>query len=201
MGRYSWVRDIEEKSSDTPRRPICVRNSDRVLSPEEFLESRKRTPVIALLDNIRSAYNVGSIFRTSDSARVQKLILCGCTAYPPNDKLEKTSLGSTAYVPWEYHRDALEAARKIKSEGIFLASLETTDRSISYSHFKFPGRLCIVLGNEINGVNPEILNESDIVLEVPTYGIKNSLNVATLYGIVTYEIVRQYGGEIIFSEP
>jgi 23S rRNA (guanosine2251-2'-O)-methyltransferase len=201
MGRYSWVPQMEEKSPGTSCESIHVRNADRALSPLEFLKSRARTPVMAVLDNIRSAYNVGSIFRTSDSACLEKLILCGCTAYPPNDKLEKTSLGSTAYVPWDYHRDAVEAVKCIRSQGIFVASLETTDRSVNYSHFRFPERLCIVLGNEVKGVNPEILHESDVVLEVPTFGMKNSLNVATLFGIVAYEIVRQYDAKKTISDP
>jgi tRNA G18 (ribose-2'-O)-methylase SpoU len=189
MGRYRWVSEAEDR--DYRDSECSIRNSDRSISPEEVL-GLKRIPVVAILDNIRSAYNVGSIFRTSDSVRLEMLYLCGMTAFPPNDKLEKTSLGSVRYVPWEYHKDSLMVIKSMKKQGLLVASFETTDRSVDFFTFDCPAPLCMVLGHEVNGVSPEILRESDVLLEVPTMGVKNSLNVATLFGIAVYEILRQY---------
>jgi tRNA G18 (ribose-2'-O)-methylase SpoU len=205
VGRYQWVTEMEDNQEAGRYSSLGIRNSDRHIEVQEFLE-KPRLPAAALLDNIRSAYNVGSIFRTSDSTRLRKLFLCGMTAYPPNDKLEKTSLRSTPYVPWEHHSDPLEALKALKSQGYYIASLETTDASTDYMEFTFPENVCLVLGHEVQGVSREILKESDIIVEVPVWGMKNSLNVASIFSIVIYEIVRQYrtrgllNGEL-FSSP
>lgn len=197
MGRYSWIKETETPL--TKNFDVGIRNSDRLEDPDLFLK-KTRFPIYVFLENIRSAYNVGAVFRTSDSVRVKKLFLCGYTAYPPNDKLEKTSLGSTNYVPWEFEKDPLRKIKTIKNEGIFIASLETTDRSRDFFSFNFPAPVCLVLGNEINGVSIDILKESDAILEIPTWGIKNSLNVATTFGITVYEIVRQFRERNIINE-
>jgi len=199
MGRYEWVKKLENRSS-LAGEGILVSNSDREVDFEEFLRRERATPLYVVLDNIRSAYNVGSIFRTADAAGIARLYLCGVTAYPPNMKLEKTSLGSTWYVPWDYYRDAVEAVRALKQQGIAVASLETTDKSINYLDFDFPSPVSLVLGNEISGVSMEIMKESDFILQIPTWGMKNSLNVATAFGIVAYEAVRQYRLNNINSE-
>ncbi|MHC9542744.1 MAG: RNA methyltransferase [Vulcanimicrobiota bacterium] len=191
MGRYEWVKKLEDKNSLSGE-DISVSNSDRAVDFEEFHKRERATPLHIVLDNIRSAYNVGSIFRTADAAGIARLHLCGVTAYPPNMKLEKTSLGSTWYVPWDYYRNTLEAVKALKKQGMPVASLETTDKSINYLDFNFPEPLSLVLGNEINGVSMEIMKESDFILQIPTWGMKNSLNVATAFGIVVYEAVRQY---------
>jgi len=191
MGRYEWVRKVEDRDAVSCD-DISVSNSDRKVDYDEFHRRERPTPLHIVLDNIRSAYNVGSIFRTADAAGVAKLHLCGVTACPPNLKLEKTSLGSTWYVPWAYTRSALEAVKALKEQGMAVASLETTDRSINYLDFEFPAPLVLVLGNEISGVSMEIMKESDFLLQIPTCGMKNSLNVATAFGIVAYEAMRQY---------
>lgn len=196
MGKYHWVRQVEDP--ECAEGGFSVRNRDRNISPDELLR-RERLPVCTVLDNVRSAYNVGSIFRTSDSVRVQKLYLCGMTAFPPNEKLSKTSLGTVDYVPWEYHRDTGTVIRELKKQGICIACLETTDRSNDFFEFQFPSPVCLVLGHEIEGVSPSIIREADAVLEVPTMGVKNSLNVATLFGIVVYEILRQFRGKGIMK--
>lgn len=197
MGKYHWVAEMEDREHRKKGDNFSVRNADRHITLEE-LSKKKRIPIIAVLDNIRSAYNVGSIFRTSDSVRVEKLFLCGMTAYPPNEKLEKTSLRSVRYVPWEYQKDPLDVIRVLKNQGIVIASLETADESLDLFEYEFPMPVCLVLGHEVNGVSQEILLESDVVLEVPTMGVKNSLNVSTLFGIVVYEILRQYKVKKIF---
>jgi tRNA G18 (ribose-2'-O)-methylase SpoU len=150
-----------------------------------------RVPLIVLVDNIRSLYNVGSIFRTSDGAMIKKLILAGFTPHPPRKEIEKTALGSTQSVPWEYTKQATAAIEKLKSQGYRICCLELTDKSISYYDVKaadFP--MCLVIGNEITGVSKEIIEMCDLAIEIPMYGIKQSLNVAVAYGIAVFELVK-----------
>jgi tRNA G18 (ribose-2'-O)-methylase SpoU len=151
----------------------------------------KRHPIYVLCDNIRSIYNVGSIFRTSDAALIEKLYLTGYTPYPPRAEIEKVALGATDAVPWEYFNDPLEAITQIKSKGIKIAPLEISENSRSYTDIKavdFP--LCIVLGNELTGVSNEIIKQSDLCIEIPQYGFKHSMNVSVAYGIAVFELVK-----------
>jgi 23S rRNA (guanosine2251-2'-O)-methyltransferase len=162
----------------------------------ESLHTVKRLPVYAVLNSIRSNYNVGSIFRTSDGAMIEKLYLCGYTPQPPNPGLPagkkeilKTALGSTESVKWEYAKDPKEVIVKLKNEGIKICALEMTDKSIPYYEIKkedFP--LCVVVGNEITGVSQELIDLCDFSIEIPQYGIKQSLNVAVAYGIAIFEL-------------
>ncbi len=172
----------------------------RKLSHEEIARKRlhpgasgdaRRFPIIVLLDNIRSLYNVGSIFRTADGARVSGLILTGFTPHPPRKEIDKTALGATATVPWEYVRDPLEAIRRLKGEGVRICALEQTDASVAYDALtsdSFP--LCLVVGNEITGVSKGILNVADVAIEIPMFGTKQSLNAAVAFGITVFELVR-----------
>jgi len=151
----------------------------------------ERHPIYGLCDNIRSIYNVGAIFRTSDGAFIEKLYLTGYTPYPPRKEIEKVALGSTLSVPWEYHKDPIEVIKKLKSEGIKICVLEITDQKRTIWDFKkadFP--LCLVAGNEITGVSKEIIDLADFSAEIPMYGMKQSLNVSVAYGIAIYEILR-----------
>jgi 23S rRNA (guanosine2251-2'-O)-methyltransferase len=156
----------------------------------------KKLPVIVLLNSIRSSYNVGSIFRTSDGAMIEKLILCGYTPHPPidsdnkgNKDVLKTALGSTESVKWEYVKNPLEAIKEIKSKGIKICALELTENSNPYySLTKNDFPICLVVGNEITGVSQEVLNLCDYSIEIPQYGIKQSLNVAVAYGIAIFEL-------------
>ena len=162
----------------------------------ETLHSVKKLPVYVLLNSIRSSYNVGSIFRTSDGAMIEKLILCGFTPYPPKEgvfsgkkDVLKTALGSTQSVNWEYVKNPLDAIKEIKSNGIKVCALELTENSKPYydlTEKDFP--LCLVVGNEITGVSQEILDLCDYSIEIPQYGIKQSLNVAVAYGIAIFEL-------------
>jgi tRNA G18 (ribose-2'-O)-methylase SpoU len=154
--------------------------------------SVNRLPVYVLLDNIRSNYNVGSIFRSSDGARIQKLFLTGYTPYPPRKEIEKTALGAIETVPWEYYKDPVEALRRLQSSGVKICVLEQTTGSIAYDELKasdFP--LCLVVGNEITGVSPAIVEIADMAVEIPMQGFKQSLNVAVAYGIAIFEIARK----------
>ncbi len=148
-------------------------------------------PIIGLLDNIRSLYNVGSMFRTSDGARLQLLLLCGFTPNPPRKEIEKTALGATATVPWKSFPTTLEGIRHAKSLGARIYLLEHTTDSIPYytvSPSSFP--VCLVVGNELTGVAPEAVAEADGALEIPMYGSKQSLNAAVAYGIAVFDLLR-----------
>ena len=156
----------------------------------------KKLPVIVLLNSIRSSYNVGSIFRTSDGAMIEKLILCGYTPHPPidsentgNKDVLKTALGSTQSVSWQYIKNPIEAILEIKNQGIKICALELTENSKPYNTINnndFP--ICLVVGNEITGVSQEVLDLCDFSIEIPQYGIKQSLNVAVAYGIAIFEL-------------
>jgi len=148
-------------------------------------------PVTVLVESVRSLYNVGSIFRTSDAARIEKLFLTGYTTYPPRKEIEKTALGATASVPWEHAKDPVALASRLKNSGLRLCALELTDHSVSYDSLTpadFP--LCLVIGNELTGVSPKLLQECDVAIEIPMGGIKHSLNVAVAYGVAVFELAR-----------
>jgi tRNA G18 (ribose-2'-O)-methylase SpoU len=157
---------------------------------EEF-PTIQRNPIYAMADNIRSLYNVGSIFRSSDGALINKLFLTGFTPHPPRKEIDKTALGATLTVPWEYHRDPMTAVQQLKEQQIKICVLELTDRSEPYYDLTpadFP--LCLVFGNELTGVSKEVLAVADKAIEIPMYGNKQSLNVAVAYGIVLYDCLR-----------
>ncbi|HLP16184.1 MAG TPA: RNA methyltransferase [Bacteroidota bacterium] len=160
-------------------------------TPLDSIETAPRKPIYALADNIRSLYNVGSIFRSSDGAMIEKLYLTGYTPHPPRKEIDKTALGATHTVPWEYHKDPMQAVERIKAQGIKLCVLEMTTKSRPYyelSPADFP--LCVVVGNEITGVSKEIIDAADMAIDIPMYGHKQSLNVAVAYGIVLYDFLR-----------
>lgn len=155
----------------------------------ETLHHVKKMPVFVLLNSIRSNYNVGAIFRTSDGAMIEKLYLCGYTPCPPKKEVLKTALGSTESVKWEYVKDAKTVISKMKEQGIKIVALEITENSVPYHQIslsEFP--ICLVVGNEITGVSQELLDLCDKSIEIPQYGIKQSLNVAVAYGIAVFEI-------------
>ena len=160
------------------------------LSPEQ-LQKETRFPVYILLDNVRSLYNVGSIFRSADGARVTKLYLCGYTPHPPRKEIEKTALGATATVPWEYVKDPHLVISQLKQRGIHICLLEQTDQSEQYyliQKNRFP--LCLVVGNELSGISKEIIAQADSAVEIPMFGMKHSLNVAVALGIVLFEFIN-----------
>ncbi len=158
----------------------------------ESLAGQERHPIVALVDNVRSLYNVGSIFRTAEGARIRKLYLCGYTPHPPRKEIDKTALGATATVPWEYVRDPIAVIRSLKEEGLPIVVLEQTDASVPYSTVQrkdFP--LCLVVGNEITGVSPEIVAQADLAIDIPMYGVKQSLNVAVAFGIAVFGLLER----------
>jgi tRNA G18 (ribose-2'-O)-methylase SpoU len=172
-----------------------VRSLDSILSPEEFSRI-PRCPYHVILDNIRSAFNVGSIIRTADCTLAEKIVFCGITAHPPNKKLDKTALGALSYCPWTYVKTVEEAIADLKSRNIPVLALETTNSSRIIWSYAFPLPVGIVMGNEALGVSKQALHLVDDVIEIPMLGYKNSINVAVAFGIVGYEIQRQYWNKL-----
>ena len=167
--------------------------SQKRISPDSVSQV-KRLPVYVLLDNIRSLYNVGSIFRTADAARVKKLILTGITGKPPRKEIDKTALGASETVPWEYDLSAVNALKHLKKQGIPIIILEHTDSNVEYRKMDYPFPCCLALGNEVNGIQQEILSLADACIEIPMFGTKHSLNVSVAFGIVIYEMLHQFRG-------
>ena len=157
----------------------------------DTINTIQRVPLVTVVDNVRSLYNVGSIFRTSDGAMIEKLVLTGFTPHPPRKEIEKTALGSTKSIPWEYRRSLADILSEYKKRDYRILCLELTDASIPYHDVaasQFP--LCLVIGNEISGVSKEAIQLCDASIEIPMYGIKQSLNVAVAYGIAVFELQR-----------
>ncbi len=159
----------------------------------EEIEKAIRMPVQVVLNSIRSSYNVGSVFRTSDGAMIEKLLLCGYTPFPPNKEVLKTSLGAENTIPWEYHKDGATEISRLKANGWKIAALEQTSNSRDYSELtKYDFPLVLIVGNEITGVSQDLIDLCDFSLEIPQYGMKQSLNVAVAYGIAIFEIRRNF---------
>lgn len=162
------------------------------LTPEEFRVSKK-SPVVLVLDNIRSQNNIGSIFRTADAFRLSGIYLCGITATPPHREIHKTALGATESVNWDYHPDTCEAIRKLKAEGYTIVAVEQTHNSTLLSNFHPAAGLkaAFVFGNEVNGVGNEALDQADLCIEIPQFGTKHSLNIAVTVGIVVWDFAKK----------
>ncbi len=152
------------------------------------LRKAKRLPVTVVCEDIRSLYNVGSIFRTSDGAGIEKLYLCGYTGHPPRPEIDKTALGSVESVPWEYRPNQFEVIRGLRGRGSRIVALEHTGRSIPYDEARYEFPLCLVLGNEVKGITDELLSLCDMAVDIPMHGLKQSLNVTVAYGIVVYHL-------------
>ncbi len=158
----------------------------------EDVEKRPRMPVVVLLDNIRSMFNVGSIFRTSDGVWLEEIIITGYTACPPRKEIAKTSLGSEYSVPWRYIPDAEKAILSLKRRGYTIIALEHTTKSQSYVEVEYDFPLVFLVGNEGVGLQDELVALCDFAVEIPQYGLKSSLNVATAFGVMAYEFRRQW---------
>jgi len=159
------------------------------ISVDEFKEVQK-TPLIVVLDNIRSLNNVGSVFRTSDAFLIEKIYLCGITATPPNKEIHKTALGATESVAWEYAKDTLTLLEKLKDSNIKVLSIEQAENSTMLNEF-IPEKnqtYAIVLGNEVKGVQQEVVSASDEVIEIPQLGTKHSLNISVSCGVVLWDL-------------
>jgi tRNA G18 (ribose-2'-O)-methylase SpoU len=162
------------------------------LSPEEFKASEKM-PVILVLDDVRSAYNVGSIFRTADAFRIEGIYLCGISARPPHKDISKTALGATESVEWKYFENVLDAAFGLRQNGYRVYAVEQVDESIPLGDFRpeAGSKYAFIFGHEVYGVKEELISVADGCIEIPQFGTKHSFNVAITAGIVLWEVTRR----------
>jgi tRNA G18 (ribose-2'-O)-methylase SpoU len=160
------------------------------LSSDEF-KATSKNKIILVLDNIRSLNNVGSAFRTSDAFLIEAIYLCGVTGTPPKPEIEKTALGATETVVWKYFKTTQDAIDDLKLKGYYIASIEQAKNSIMLNQFQKPNKpLALVFGNEVYGVEQEVINQSDACIEIPQFGTKHSFNVSVSMGIVLWEMLR-----------
>lgn len=159
------------------------------ISVDEFKEAEK-TPIIVVLDNIRSLNNVGSVFRTSDAFLIEKIYLCGITATPPNKEIHKTALGATESVNWEYVEDTISLIHKLKEDGVKVFSIEQADNSTMLDELSVSKeeKYAVVFGNEVKGVQQEVVTASDNCIEIPQLGTKHSLNISVSCGVVLWDL-------------
>ena len=156
-----------------------LKNKDLQRINIDTFKSAKKTPITIVLDNVRSALNVGSVFRTSDAFLIENIILCGITATPPNKEIRKAALGSTDSVQWEYYENTSEAVKQLIEKGYHIAGIEQADKSIMLNEFILPKKpIAIIMGNEVNGVDQEVINLCNQVIEIPQFGTKHSLNIS-----------------------
>lgn len=161
------------------------------LTVDEFREAEK-LPLVVVLDDVRSMYNVGSVFRTSDAFRVEKICLCGITSTPPHPEIHKTALGAEDSVEWQHYGNALDAVEELKQQGYIVYSVEQAEGSTSLPsfHAEKGRKYAVVLGNEVKGVHQEVVDASDLCLEIPQLGTKHSMNVSVTAGIIIYQFAQ-----------
>lgn len=147
---------------------------------------------MALLENIRSLHNVGSIFRTSDGAGVERLFLTGYTGAPPRSQISKTALGAELEVPWKSYKYPLNVVRQLKKKGVQIIALETGQNSQNIFEFEPKWPACLMVGNEVEGLSQKLLKEADAIIHIPMHGVKESLNVSCAYSVAVYELARKY---------
>ena len=159
------------------------------ITVDEF-KSVEKTPIIVILDNIRSLNNIGSVFRTSDAFLIEKIYLCGICATPPNKDIHKTALGATESVAWEYVEDTLVLVEKLKAENVKVLAIEQAENSTKLDTFlpEKNEKYAIVMGNEVKGVQQEVVNASDLCIEIPQLGTKHSLNISVTTGVVIWDL-------------
>jgi 23S rRNA (guanosine2251-2'-O)-methyltransferase len=159
------------------------------LSVEDF-KMVKKTPLIIILDNIRSLNNIGSVFRTSDAFLIEKIYLCGITATPPHKDIHKTALGSTETVAWEYVENTLTLVKKLQAQNVKVIAIEQAEHAIMLNNFKPETNTtyALVFGNEVKGVSQNVVSASDVVLEIPQFGTKHSLNISVSAGVVIWDV-------------
>lgn len=169
------------------RRKLKLQELNRI-KVDEF-KSAEKTPIIVVLDNIRSFNNVGSVFRTSDCFRIEKIFLCGITPQPPHREIHKTAIGATESVDWEHVENTIEVIDKLKLSDWRTYAIEQTENSVMLNDFSPVGqKVAIVLGNEVEGVQQEVINACDGVIEVPQIGTKHSLNISVCTGVVLWDL-------------
>jgi tRNA G18 (ribose-2'-O)-methylase SpoU len=178
--------------SDTHNKKLKLWELDRV--SEEVFKAQAKNPIVVVLDDIRSLNNIGSFFRTSDAFNIEKIYLCGITACPPHKDIHKTALGATETITWEYRNNILEVCEELKNSGYVLCTIEQTEQTVFLQNIQEikSEKFALVFGNEVNGVNQEVIDCSDYVIEIPQFGTKHSLNVSVCAGIVLWEFCKKY---------
>ena len=181
---------LDSLEMDTHRK-LKINELNRI-SAEEFKRVEK-LPLVVVLDNVRSLHNIGSVFRTSDAFRVERIYLCGITATPPHPEMHKTALGAEFTVDWTYVNNAVEAVENLRREGYTVYSVEQAEGSIMLEDLTLDpsGKYAVVMGNEVKGVQQEVINASDGCIEIPQYGTKHSLNVSVTAGIVIWDLFKK----------
>lgn len=156
-------------------------------------KNKEKIPLIIVLDNIRSMSNIGSVFRTSDAFLIKEIHLCGITSSPPNKEIHKTALGATESVKWTYFEETIDSIKKLKSDGYQIVSVEQVENSISLDQFKIKKQspIALVFGNEVKGVDQNVIDLSDSCIEIPQFGTKHSLNIAVSAGIVIWDVFNK----------
>ena len=165
---------------------------DRI-SIDEF-KSTEKTPIIIVLDNIRSLNNIGSVFRTADAFLIEAIYLCGITAQPPHREIQKTALGATESVSWKHFESTSEAIKVLKDKNFKIAAIEQAENSIMLNEFSLTKKekMAVIFGNEVKGVEQEAINLSDVVIEIPQHGTKHSLNISVSTGIVIWDLFKKF---------
>lgn len=159
------------------------------ITVDEFKKTEK-TPLIVVLDNIRSLNNIGSVFRTSDAFLVEKIYLCGITATPPNKEIHKTALGATESVSWEYVEETIEVVKNLQNKGVNVLAIEQAENSTKLNTFipEKNTKYAVILGNEVKGVQQKVVNAADMCIEIPQFGTKHSLNISVTTGVVIWDL-------------
>ncbi|SDS13951.1 RNA methyltransferase [Gramella sp. MAR_2010_147] len=167
-----------------------LRNSELERKSIDEFKVAEKTPIIIILDNVRSLNNIGSVFRTADAFLIQKIYLCGITAQPPHKDIQKTALGATETVAWEYVNDSLELVGKLKADGIKVYAIEQAEGAVMLDKFipESTNTLAVVFGNEVKGVQQQVVSASDGVIEIPQLGSKHSLNISVSTGVVLWDL-------------
>ena len=186
-----WHTITRNKQNDIMRKLRTIEM--KRLSIEEFRDSEKM-PLTVVLDDVRSLYNVGSVFRSCDAFRVKAVYLCGITATPPNNEIHKTALGAEDSVEWRYFHDAEEAVAELHDNGVTVYSVEQVEGSTKLQDIRIDSssQYAIIFGNEVKGVHQSVVDSSDGCIEIPQHGTKHSLNVSVTAGIVIWEFAKQF---------
>ncbi len=171
-----------------------LKNSELVRLDVEAFKKTEKIPLIVILDNIRSLNNIGSVFRTSDAFLIEKIYLCGITAQPPHKDIHKTALGATDSVEWEYAENTLHLIEKLKDSNIKIVSIEQAENSTMLQDFTInkDQKYAVVLGNEVKGVQQEVVSASDFCVEIPQFGTKHSLNISVSCGVVLWDLFKKF---------
>ena len=171
-----------------------LENSELERKSIEAFKQAKKTPLILVLDDIRSLHNIGSVFRTADAFLIEKIYLCGITATPPNKEIHKTALGATKTVIWEHYENVLTVIEKLKADDIMTLAIEQVESAVFLQNFEIQKgkKYALVFGNEVHGVSQEAVAFCDGCIEIPQLGTKHSLNIAVSAGIVVWDLFKQF---------